>query len=175
MTAGTKTARSAPLPLAAAKKDQTPNAGFPGDFQDLFSFGMDQAIEIQKASLSTVVCLNSCAIDIYKNVFWFVPSLGGLFETAVQSFASCMELQLNWLNWPIPASRSAASPSSSAEALVHCMDIVIGERVTAANSTVESGSENSVAGGSGTPAQHKAEVLELETDMDIAIGARLRA
>jgi hypothetical protein len=170
MTAGTKTARSASLPLSAAKKDQTPNTGFPGDFQDLFSFGLDQAIEIQKTSLSTVVCLNSCAIDIYKNTFWFVPSLGGLFETAAQSFASCMELQLNWLTMPLAASHSVATPSSSAEELAHCMDIVIGERVAAANSTVESGSENTVAGGSGTQVKPKAEVSE--TDMDIAIGAR---
>jgi hypothetical protein len=131
MTAGTKTARSAPLPLVAAKKDQIPNAGFPGDFQDLFSFGMDQAIEIQKASLSTVGCLNSCAIDIYKNAFWFAPVLSNLFGAAAQSFASCMKLQLNWLTMPIGASRSAASPSSSAEELANCMDIAIGERKVA--------------------------------------------
>jgi hypothetical protein len=157
MTAGTKTARSASLPLAAAKKGQTQNAGFPGDFQDLFSFGMDRAIEIQKASLSTVVCLNSCAIDIYKNAFWFMPSLGGLFETAAQSFASCMDLQLNWLTMPITASRNAAIPSPSAEELANCMDIAIGERVTAASSC-------------GTQDQPKAEALE--TDMDVAIGER---
>ena len=163
MNTGTKTARSAPLSRVAANAGQTQNAGFPGDFQDLFSFGMDQAIEIQKASLSTVVCLNSCAIDIYQNAFWFAPVLSNLFDAAAQSFTFCMELQLNWLTLLIPASH-AASPSSSAEELAHSMDIAIGEQATA------TASSSTVASSSGTQAQPKAEVLE--TDMDIAIGAR---
>ena len=57
MNAGTQTARSAPLSLAATNEVQTQKSGFSADFQDLCSLAMDQALGIEKASLSTVVSL----------------------------------------------------------------------------------------------------------------------
>src|ERR1700694_353489 len=87
MNAGTQTARSAPLSFVAANEDQTQNAGFPIDFHDLCSFAMDQALGIEKASLSTVVSLNSCVLDIF----------GNSLDLTAKSFAFCMEVQMNWL------------------------------------------------------------------------------
>lgn len=99
---------------------------------------MDQAIGIEKASLSTVVTLNSCAIDVYQN----------LLDTAAKSFAFCMELQMSLLN--LMASHVADTVESisgmqaqlTAEVLERSMDIAIGAQITAPSTMVESSSEN---------------------------------
>jgi hypothetical protein len=48
---------------------------------------MDQALGIEKASLSTVVTLNSCVFDIYQEALRFTPVLGNLFDLVAQSVA----------------------------------------------------------------------------------------
>jgi hypothetical protein len=106
-------ASNAALSLVPANEGQTPNAGFPDDFQDLCSLAMDQAIGIEKASLTTVIRLNSSVIDIYKNAFWFAPVFGDLLDTAAKSFAFCMELQMNWLTMMVPHANEVAAPSST--------------------------------------------------------------
>ena len=141
MNAGTQTARSAPLYVLTANEDQTQNAGFPVDFRDLCSFAMDQALGIQKASLSTVIISNSCVIDIYKNVFWFAPIVGNLFDMAAQSVTCSVELQMNWLSLLAPhasshvatpdgrvASSSGGQAQPKADALERSMDIATGAR-----------------------------------------------
>jgi hypothetical protein len=159
-------ANHAPVPLM---NDQTPGTGFTADFQELYSHGMDRALGIEKASLAAVVSLNSCAIDIYRNAFWFVSSLGGLFEMAAQGFASCMELQLSLLT--LMGSNVSSTVASfhgmqvrlTAEVLESSMDIAMGARHVAAPSST-------VASSSGRKAQTTAEVSA--SSMDIAIGAQ---
>jgi hypothetical protein len=145
MNPRTKTARSSTPFLMAANEGKTPNAGVPVEFQHLCNFGMEGAIEIEKASLATVVCLNSCVLDLYKNAFWFAPEVGNLFDTAAESFAFCMELHRNWLDQlaSLALSGESAVASSSgrqakpkADALAHSMDIAIGERFTASRATL---------------------------------------
>jgi hypothetical protein len=142
--------------------------------QDLCSFGIDQAIEIEKVSLATVVCLNSCILDIHKYAFLLAPVPSYVFATAAQAFASCVELHINWLTLMgshvlSHVNTAAAGPGSQAqttsEELAHCMDIAIGERFTAQGSTV--------ASSSGSQAPPKADVSE--NYMGTAIGARKRA
>jgi hypothetical protein len=140
--------------LLAANEYQAPNAGFPGNFQDLCSFAMDQALAIEKASQSTVVSFNSCMLDI--------------FDMASKSFETCMELQMNWLNMfsPYAFSHVAAvgnivttnygkQDEPQAEALAHDMDIAIGERAVTESNTVKTIS--------GSPR---------ESSMDMAMSAR---
>jgi hypothetical protein len=180
MNAGTQTARSAPLSLVAANEDQTQNAGFSADFQDLCSRAMDQALGTEKASLSTVVTLNSCVLDIYRNGFGFAPVFGNLFEIAAQAVACSMELQMNWFSLlaphslshvATPNSRVASAASSQAqpteEELAHSMDIVIGAQSTAPSSTV-----TSISAGR---AERQAKADGLESGMDIAMGMRKAA
>lgn len=132
MNPRTMPARDASLPFVATEAGQTSDAGFPSDFQEMCSFAMDQAIGIEKASLATVVCLNSCAIDIYKNGLWFSPVLGNLFDAAAQAFASCMELQMNFLARQAShisgtvASIHGMQVRQTAEVLERSMDIVTG-------------------------------------------------
>jgi hypothetical protein len=154
---------SASSALVLANKGQTPNVEFPSDFQDLCSLAMDQAMGIEKASLTTVVRLNSSVIDIYKNAFWFAPVFGDLLDTAAKSFAFCIELQMNWLTMMMPhASSSESQAESPAEELAHSMDIAIGERDTTRSNTVMSIS--------GSQAQPTAEVPE--RNMETAMRAR---
>ena len=163
MNAGTQTARSAPLSFVAANEDQTQNARFPVDFQDLCAFAMDQALGIEKASLSTIVSLNSCVLDIYQEALRFNPVFGNLFDMVFQAVACTMELQMNWLALLAPdASRTVASDSGTPahpteEELAHCMDIAIGERLTAPSSTV-----TSISGGQAQP-QRKAKADQSES------------
>jgi hypothetical protein len=172
MTAGTRTARSAPLPLAAAKN--SPNAGFPGDFQDLCSLAMDQALGIEKESLTPVVSFNSYSLDLYKNAFCIVPVLSNLSDAAAHASAFCVELEMGWIALLAPhalshvstvarSSRSQDQPNE--EELAFSMDIALGESFAAPGSTV--------ATSSGIPAQPKA--VELAQSMDAVIGERFAA
>jgi len=160
----------ASLFLVEAKKSQPPELRCPVDFQDRCSRAMDQAmgIEIDKVSLATVVNLNSCLIDAYKNALCFTPAFGDLLGTTAKSFALCMDLQMSGLNLLAshPLSRVSTNASGSgrgdeptAEELAHGMDIAIGEMFT-----------GTVASSSGGLAQPKAAVLE--HSMEIAVGAR---
>jgi hypothetical protein len=142
-----------------------PNAGFPGDSQDLFSLGMDWAIEIEKASLATVISLNSCVLDIYKNALWFTPASGNLLDMASRALAFSMELQTNWLTVLAPHASSHVATQGrqaqpTADELAYSMDIAIGAQFEVPSSTV--------AGSSGVQAQPTADAPE----SNIAIGAR---
>jgi hypothetical protein len=171
MNAGTQTARSAPLSFVAANEDQIKN------FQDLCSFAMDQALGIEKASLSTVVTLNSCVLDIYREALRYTPVFGNLFDLAAQAVACSIELQMNWLTLLAPqhvatpgstvASNSGRQNNPTDEDLAHSMDIAIGERFVEPSSTVTSISRGHV--------QRKAKAEVLERSLDIAIGARKAA
>jgi hypothetical protein len=176
MNAGTQTARGAPLSFAAAEEGKTQNAGFPVDFQDLCSRAMNRALGIEKASLSTVVSLNSSVLDIYETSLWFAPVFSNLLDLVSQAVACSMELQMNWLTLLAPyalshvatpdsrvASTSGCQAQPAADELAHSMDIAIGERFTVPGSTVTSRS-----GGRAQPPTADA----LAYSMDTAIGAR---
>jgi hypothetical protein len=170
-------ASNVPLFLVAGEPGQTPDAACIANFQELYSLGMDRALGMEKASLDAVVRLHSCLIDLYQNAFCFAPELGNLIETAVQSVAFCMEVQLSWLALLAPHASSHGSTTASnsgnrttptAEELAHSMDIAIGEWYTAPGGTVASISDRQ--------ARPAADVREnnmdiLEIHMDIAIGA----
>jgi hypothetical protein len=137
------TGSNAALSLVPSKESRTVNAGFPYDFQDLCLQAMDRAIGIEKASLATVVGLNSSAVDIYKNAFRFAPVFGELLDATAKSFTLCIELQMNWLTMMVPhASRSGGQAEPPAEELAHSMDIAIGERDTTQSNAVTSNSYN---------------------------------
>jgi hypothetical protein len=150
----TKAASHATPFLLAANERQTPDAGFPGDFQDLCSFAMDQALAIEKASQATVVSLNSCMLDIF----------GNSIDMASKSFAFCMELQMNWLTMFAPhvfshvaAAGRQAHPSADEVAL--SMDIAVGESRATEITTI-----------SGSQARPAAEPQE--SGVDMAMSAR---
>ena len=88
-------------------------AGFPGHFQDLCSFAMDQAIGIEKASLTTLVSLNSSVLDFYKNAFWYPPVFSDLLDAAARSLALSMEMQMNWLTLMAPLATEGLRTASS--------------------------------------------------------------
>jgi hypothetical protein len=90
--------------------------------------------------MKQIVCLNSCMPKIYRIAFLFAP----VPDTAAQAFASCMELQQNWLALLAPyvfshvstaASNSGSQAQPTADELAHYMDIAIGERFTAPGMT----------------------------------------
>ena len=176
MNSRINTGRSSRPFLMAANEGKTPNTGVPIDFHNLCNFGMDRATEIEKASLSTVVCLTSCVLDIYKNAFWFAPEVGTFFNTAAESFAFCMEMHLNWLDQlaslassgvsMVASSSRSSQAQPTAEVLAQSMDIAIGERFTAPRSTV-----TSISSGQAEP-QRIVKAAVLEHSMDIAIGAK---
>jgi hypothetical protein len=172
MTAGTRTARSAPLPLAAAKT--SPNAGFPGDFQDLCSLAMDQALGIEKESLTPVVSFNSYSLDLYKSAFCIVPVLSNFSDMATHAFASCVELQMGLIALlaPHPLSQVSTVTSCSSsqdqpneEELAFSMDVALGERFAA--------SSRMLACTSGKHAQPEEEAVA--QSMDVAIGEHFAA
>jgi hypothetical protein len=150
--------------VAAAEKRKYPKSG--RLLRMPHRRAIDPAMEVERAPFSKVASLNSSLLDLYANAFWFAPAFGYLPETAAKSFASCMELQQNWLALLVPrASSSVASGSGSQaqptpEELAHYMDIAIAERFEASSS-------------SGSETQLTAEVLE--RSMDIAIGERKAA
>jgi hypothetical protein len=166
MNPRTTTARSRTPFLMAANEGKTPNAGVPVYFRYLCNFGMSRATENEKASLATVLCLNSCVLDLTKNAFWFVPEVSTLFDMAAESFASCMELLALSGVRTVATSFGSSQAQPTPEVLAQSMDIAIGERFTAPRSTV-----TSISGGQAR-SQRKVRAGVLEHSMDIAIGAR---
>jgi hypothetical protein len=175
MNPRTVAARSAPLSFVAANEDQTLNATFPVDFQDLCSLAMDQALGIEKESLAPVVGFNSCLLDLYKNAFCLAPVLSNLSDAAAQVFASYVELQMGLIALLAPntlshvstvASSSRSQVQPNEEELAFSMDIALGQRFTAPSRMVAR-----------TTAKQQAEpeAEELAQNMDIAIGERFAA
>ena len=117
MNTATAPARSAKLFLVASNEGHTPNAEIPDDSLRLWSLGMEQAIEIEKVSLATLACLNSCTIEIFKNAWWFAPVLVPGVSRTVES-------------------SSGGQPTE--DELAYAMDIAIGEQYTVPRSTVTS-------------------------------------
>ena len=140
MNPRTVAARSAPLSFVAANEDQTSNDGFSVDFQDLYSLAMDQALGIEKESLSPVVGSKSCLLDLYKNSFCIASVLSNHSDTAAHALASCVELQMGLIVLLAPHALSQVSTETSCsssqdqpneEELAFSMDIALGERFTA--------------------------------------------
>jgi hypothetical protein len=116
--------------------------------------GIDQLIEVEKASVATVVRLHTDVGDLYKNPFWFAPVFGDLLDIAAKSFTLCVKLQMDWLAMMMPQISHSSEPlqvaapsntgtGSSAqpkEELERSMDIAIGEGFGARGSTIESSS-----------------------------------
>lgn len=129
-------------------------AGFPGHFQDLCSFAMDQAIGIEKASLTTLVSLNSSVLDFYKNAFWYPPAFSDLLDVAARSLALSMEMQMNWLTLMAPLATEGLRTASSLgeqtrhddDKLAESMDIALGPGVAVPSSTASSNSDHSQSG-----------------------------
>ncbi len=104
---------------------QTQELGFPLDFQDLCSCAMDQAFGIERASLSTVVQLNSSVLDFYRNSLWLSPAFSDLLGREARAFALCMDLHRSWLRLMLPYATPApeamsnfATPGNASESRV---------------------------------------------------------
>lgn len=137
------------------------------EFQDLCSRGFDQALGIEKASFSALVGLSTCANHIYRNGVWFTPLLGNMFDTAAEAVVFCMELQMYWLTLMAPLAFAPAAVAGNAqpaaEVLAHSMDIAIGERFIAPDSTVPNRS-----------GMHTPSIAEVpERSAGLALGARV--
>ncbi len=63
---------------------------------------MDQALGIERASLSTVVQLNSSVLDVYRNSLWLAPAFSDLLDRAAKVFAFYVDLQTSWLHLMLP-------------------------------------------------------------------------
>jgi hypothetical protein len=145
-------------------------AGFSGHFQDMCSFAMDQAIGIEKASLTTLVSLNSSVLDLCKNTFWYAPVFSDLLDATARSLTFSMEMQMSWLTALAPLATKGFHTASSSDGptrheddkLAESMDIALGAGVSAPSSTVPSNSDQH-----SQPAEEESEYV-----MDKAIGAR---
>ncbi len=134
------------LLIDAINDGQTSHAGFPSSFQDLCSRAMDRALGVEEVSLSAVVGLNSCLLDIYKNSFSLMPAFSDLLDTTAKNFSFYMDLQMSWLGLILPYAKIgsdalshfaeqtvASSPGTSARSagLERSADIAIGQEKAA--------------------------------------------
>jgi hypothetical protein len=108
------TGDAAPYPVSP-NDGQTPITGFPGDLQDVCTCGIGEAIELERAWLASIASLNKCALDVYKNAFRS-PTLDVYFDTMTKAFASCLELQMNWLGLLLPHASSKVAKDSGSRA-----------------------------------------------------------
>ena len=94
----TTTAPSAALYPVTANTGETAITGFPGDLQDLFTVGIGEMLDLERASVASLVSLNCCAIEVCKSALNFPLFVAPFLETMTKSLQNCLELQLNWLN-----------------------------------------------------------------------------
>ena len=97
-----------------AEQDQTSQAAFIAEFQDVCSYGMDRALGLQESTLDHAVQLHSQAIDLYKTAPWLSPLMGDVFEMGVRFLVMCLEVQMKTLNLMFSGiSPETASPSAT--------------------------------------------------------------
>ena len=89
--------RKAQLHLAP-ESSHNPYAEYNAGFQDLFCHAMDRALGVQKASLNAVVKMQNDVIEMQMHAFEGEPAIGNIFEAASQAYATCLEIQLSWLD-----------------------------------------------------------------------------
>lgn len=162
--------------LSLVNQRHTSSGGFASDLLELYGEAMDQALGIEKSSLTAIAEINSCAADTCERL------TGDLFETVCGVFASCMQAQLSWLTlmsegttalWAVAvpvgvlaAARESSVQASSVGLLDHnSVDVAMGEgrrnpKRAKALKIVEAGG----TGGHAQPAEMP------ERHMDVAIG-----
>lgn len=170
MAAGNRT-----LSLVEVPQHPTMGGGFASNWIDLYGEAMDEALGVEKTSLSAMVEFNSHAVDTCERL------AGDFAGTVCDALAACMKAQLSWFNLMSEASKAlmavavpmgafgfAKDAPASAGVLDHgSMDLVLGEEC----GSPLPGTEVSLveAGGSGGPVQ--AGVAETpERGMDLVIG-----
>ena len=99
--------RKAQLHLAQ-EPFHNPYAEYNVGLQDLFCHAMDQALGIQKVSLNAVVKMQNNVIELQKHAFEAEPAIGNVFEAASQAYATCLEIQLSWLDTFVSLANQAA-------------------------------------------------------------------
>ena len=92
----------------AAERYHNPYADCNSDLQDLSCHAMDRAIGIQKASLAAMVKMQSNVIEMQKQACGSEPVFGELFDGAAQALATCVEIQLSWLNLMVNCAKQGA-------------------------------------------------------------------
>jgi hypothetical protein len=89
----------------AARKSGAPVilCGLCGDTVDaLCERGAEQALEMEKTSLNTALCANSFYLDAWKNLFTFPAAISSFWGAMAQAYATCFELQMQWLGLSAP-------------------------------------------------------------------------
>ena len=111
-----------------AEQDQTSQANFIAEFQDLYSKGMDRALGLQENTLDRAVEVQSEALELYKNAPWFTPLLGDVFEAGTRLLVFCLELQIKCLDamWPSVPTAPTKGAASRAELAVQELAMDIG-------------------------------------------------
>src|SRR6266496_6050409 len=69
---------------------------------------MDRALGIQKASFNAVVKMQNDVIEMRKQTFDAEPAINNIFEAASQSYATCLEIQLGWLEMIVNFTKQGA-------------------------------------------------------------------
>lgn len=112
MNPRTKPGPNAALYPVAANEGETPITGFPGDLHDVYTLGIGQAIEFERAWLASIASLNSCAIGASKSAVRMPLPFDIFFDTMMRVFASGMAFQQSWLSLILPSagSKTASDP-----------------------------------------------------------------
>ena len=92
----------------APEQYQNPYADYNAGIQDLFCHAMDRALGAQKASFDAVVKMQNEVIEMQKHAFEGEPAIGNIFEAGSQAYATCLEIQLSWLNMMVEFAKQGA-------------------------------------------------------------------
>jgi hypothetical protein len=94
--------------LHIAERYHNPYADYNAELEDLFSHAMDRALGMQKASLTAVVKMQSEVIEMQKQAYGQEPVVGNILNSASQTLATCLDIQLNWLNLMVNCAKQGA-------------------------------------------------------------------
>ena len=100
--------RKAQLHLAPEPIDN-PYAEYNAGLQDLFSHAMDRALGVQKASFSAAVKMQNDVIEMQRQAFEAEPAINNIFEAASQAYATCLGVQLSWLEMVVNFTQQGAA------------------------------------------------------------------
>jgi len=100
-------------------------------YSDMYSYGMDKAIGLQKSSIEAAARMQSELIETYKHASWCTPQFAEWLDSVAKALATCMQWQLGMLSLFVPVSPSPALVEGkpvNAEELEHGMDLGTGQR-----------------------------------------------
>jgi len=103
-----------PSPMAGSLQRDREGSGerHAEQFVEYYNLGVSQAIQFTKLAVEASICVNTCAMDMARHMFWYPLGMEHWFTAANQSYAQWVEAMTQFAG-AMMAPRDTATPKRS--------------------------------------------------------------